>query len=360
MKKQSKFLTNIANSILPVLLAFVLGAILMLAIGEDPWEVYSIMIGKSLFTGAGILKTLHGAAPLILTGLAIAITFKAGIYNMGVEGQMLLGGFMAGIAGYLISGLPPVLHVTVCLLIGIVSGMAFALIPGILKAYFKVNEMVVTLMLNYAMIAVLQFLTEGPFRDPGSGFVSTPRINDSAMFNKLWGSEITPFFFVVMGVFGIMFVVFNKSRLGYEISAIGKNNKFAEATGMDVKKKIMTIMLISGAISGLAGAGHMMSDQYIYSLNFSGLPGLGWDGMLIALLGMHSPAGVLVAAVFYSALITGSQSIAIYSGVPKEIVAVIQGLIVLFLAIQFINQKTGVVSKWTRMLKTKKIDGVEE
>jgi len=360
MNKVYKLLVGIANSILPVLLAFVLGAVLMLFIGEDPWEVYRIMIGKSLFTAAGILKTLHNAAPLILTGLAIAVTFKAGIYNMGVEGQMLLGGFTAGIAGYMITGLTPLLHVIVCLLIGIVSGMAFALIPAILKIFFKVNEMVVTLMLNYAMIQVLQYLTEGPFRDPGSGFVSTPRISDSAMFGRLWGSEITPFFFVALGVFAIMYVLFNKSRLGYEITAIGRNPLFAEATGMDVKKKIMTIMLISGAISGLAGAGHMMSDQYIYSLNFSGLPGLGWDGMLVALLGMHSPVGVLIAAVFYSALTTGSQSLAIYSGVPKEIVAVIQGLIVLFLAIQFINQRTGIISKWTRMLKLRKIDGVEE
>lgn len=351
--KKNKLLLNIVNSILPVLLAFVFGAILMLFIGENPWEVYRIMIGKSLFTAKGILKTLHGAAPLILTGLAIAVTFKAGIYNMGVEGQLLLGGFAAGVAGYLITGLPPVLHVILCLLIGVLSGMAFAVIPAILKAYFKVNEMVVTLMLNYAMIEVLQFLTEGPFRDPGSGFVSTPRISNTAMFNKLWGSEITPFFFVAMGVFVIMYIVFNHSRLGYEITAIGRNNRFAEAAGMDVKKKIMTIMLISGAISGLAGAGHMMSDQYIYSLNFSGLPGLGWDGMLIALLGMHSPVGVLIAAVFYSALITGSQSIAIFSGVPKEIVAVIQGLIVLFLAIQFIAQHTGAISKWMTRRRAK-------
>ena len=351
--KKNKLLLNIVNSILPVLLAFVFGAILMLFIGENPWEVYRIMIGKSLFTAKGILKTLHGAAPLILTGLAIAVTFKAGIYNMGVEGQLLLGGFAAGVAGYLITGLPPVLHVLICLLIGVLSGIAFAVIPAILKAYLKVNEMVVTLMLNYAMIEVLQFLTEGPFRDPASGFVSTPRIGDTAMFNKLWGSEITPFFIVAMGIFVIMYVVFNHSRLGYEITAIGRNNRFAEAAGMDVKKKIMTIMLISGAISGLAGAGHMMSDQYIYSLNFSGLPGLGWDGMLIALLGMHSPVGVLIASVFYSALITGSQSIAIFSGVPKEIVAVIQGLIVLFLAIQFIAQHTGAISKWASRRRAK-------
>lgn len=358
--RKNKMALSVINSILPVLLAFILGGILILAIGEDPLEVYKIMIEKSLLNGKGILKTLHNAAPLILTGLAIAITFKAGIYNMGVEGQMLLGGFTAGIAGYMITGLPPVVHVAMCLAIGIVAGMLFALIPAILKAYFKVNEMVVTLMLNYAMIEILRFLTEGPFRDPSSGFVSTPRINDSAMFNKMFGSEITPFFFIVLVVFVIMYIVFNKSRLGYEITAIGKNSRFAEATGMEVKKRIMTIMLISGAISGLAGAGHMMSDQYIYTLGFSGLPGLGWDGMLIALLGMHSPTGVMIASIFYSALKTGSQSIAIYSNVPKEIVAVIQGLIVLFLAIQFINTRTGFISKWSRMMRTKRIDGVEE
>ena len=136
-----------------------------------------------------------------------------------------------------------------------------------------------------------------------------------------------------------MWLVMKKSKLGYEITAMGKNFEFAEATGMRVSYKIITLMLISGALGGLAGAGWMLEDQYRYTLSFSGSPGLGWDGMLIALLGRHNPIGILIAAIFYAALKTGADSINMYTSVPKEIIAMIQGLIVLFLAVQFFSEK---------------------
>ncbi len=330
---------NAANSILPVLLAFAVGAVVMLAVGENPLETYAILLRKSLFTTKGFLDTLHYASPLILTGLAIAVTFKANLFNMGVEGQMLLGAFFAGVAG---ASLPdtmnPVLAKAVCMLVGIACGMLFALLPALLKAYLHVNEMVVTLMLNYAMAKLLEYLSTGVFRDLSSGYVSTPTIHDNAMFWRLGASRITAFFFVALTALLVMWFVMRKARLGYEITAIGLNPEFAEATGMRVHKKIIVLMLISGALSGLAGAGYMMSEQFKYTLSFSGNPGLGWDGMLIALLGGHSPIGILIASVFYAALKTGADHINMYSTVPKEIVAVIQGVIILFLAVRFIKE----------------------
>ena len=231
--KIKDFGKRLVNSVLPVLLAFVIGGIVILMIGENPLDTYGILLGKSLFTAKGFLNTLHYASPLILTGLAIAVTFKANIFNMGVEGQLLLGAFFAGIVGTsLPASLNPVAARLICLAVGILCGILFALVPAILKAYCHVNEMVVTLMLNYAMIKVLEFLATGVFRDYSSGYVCTP---------------------------------------------IGKNPEFAEATGMKVHKKIMILMIISGALSGLAGAGYMMSEQFKYTLSFSGNPGLGWD-----------------------------------------------------------------------------------
>ena len=133
----------------------------------------------------------------------------------------------------------------------------------------------------------------------------------------------------------------NRSKLGFEITAMGKNVEFADAMGMRVRRKIIVLMLISGALAGLAGAGYMLSDQYHYTLSFSGDPGLGWDGMLIALLGNHSPVGILIAAIFYAALKTGADNINLYSSVPKEIVTVIQGLIILFLAVKLLDERFG-------------------
>lgn len=352
--KINKLMRSLLGILIPVLSAFLIGAILILAIGEDPLMTYRIMIEKSLLDPEGILKTLHLASPLILTGLAIAITFKANIFNMGVEGGAVLGGFFAGVAGFSLTGLSPVIHVTVCLVVGMVTGMLYALIPAILKAYFKVDEMVVTLMLNYAVVVLVRYLSQGVFRDPASGYVATYAISESAMFNKLFDSNLTMFFFISIAVFIVFYIVFKKTKLGYEITAIGKNPEFAEAMGMKVSTNIIKIMLISGALSGLAGAGYLMSEKYRFTLDFSGNPGLGWDGMLIALLGSHNPIGVLIASVFYAAIKTGSEYIGIYTNVPKDIVAIIQGIVILFLSAKFIFERLKIAGMIK--VKSKKVE----
>ena len=141
----------------------------------------------------------------------------------------------------------------------------------------------------------------------------------------------------MVAIWIVMTLYMRRGRLGYEIKAMGMNAEFAEATGMNVGKKIILLMLLSGALAGFAGAGWMMEDQYRYTLTFSGNPGLGWDGMLIALMGGHNPVGIFIASIFYAALKTGSDKINMYTNVPKEIVALIQALIVLFLAVKFID-----------------------
>lgn len=329
---------NILNALIPVVSAFVIGAVIIALLGEDPLATYGFMINSTLLDPAGFLKTLHFASPLILTGLAIAVTFKANIFNMGVEGQLLGGAFMAAIVGFSVEGLPSIVHVPLCLLAGVVTGMLFAAVPAILRAYFHVNEMVVTLMLNYAIIEILRVLSQSVFRDPASGYVSTPAVADSAMFTRLFGTSLTLFFPVTLVAFAAMYVVFQRSKLGYEITSMGINPDFAEASGMNVRRKVMTIMLISGALSGLAGAGFMLSEKFKYTLDFSTNPGLGWDGMLISLLGGHSPIGILIAAIFYAALKTGADAISIFSDVPKEIVSVIQGLMILLLSIRYLRR----------------------
>lgn len=344
--KRKMHLMSLLNVVIPVAAALAVGALVILAIGEDPLYTYKILIQRSLFTYRGFLKTLHFASPLILTGLAIAITFKANVFNMGVEGQAVLGAFFAGVVGFTVKGLAPGWHVLLCLLTGVVTGLLFALIPALLKAYFKVDEMVVTLMLNYVVMEVVKFLSQGVFRDPASGYVSTYAVAESAMFKKLFDTDLTAFFFLALGVFLVMLVVFMRSKLGYEITAIGRNPEFAEAAGMRVSRKIVIIMLISGAISGLAGAGFLMSEKYRFTLDFSGNPGLGWDGMLIALLGNHNPVGILIAAILYAALKTGSEYIGLFTSVPKDIVGVIQSVIILFLSVRFLAAHTAL---WERL-----------
>lgn len=334
---------NLANSAIPVLIAFFLGSFIILAIGENPFTTYWILIKNSLFSAKGFANTLHYAAPMILTALAIAITFKANIFNMGVEGQFILGGFAAGIVGSQLSGCDPFVAKMLCLGTGALCGMLFAMLPALLKAYCHADEMVITLMLNYAMIKVLEFLATGPFREMGSGYVCTPTITDAAMFHRFGNSYLTMFFFLVLIVFIVMWFTMKRTKLGYEINAIGQNLRFSEGAGMRVQKKIILLMAISGALAGLGGAGYMCSEQFKYTLGFSGSPGIGWDGMLVSLLGGHNPVGILFAAIFYSVLKTGSDNINMYTDVPNEIVAIIQSLIILFLAIKLIDNQTGFV-----------------
>lgn len=338
------------NSVIPILLAFIFGAIAILVAKENPLEAYGILFGKSLFQWSGFMKTLHQASPLILTGLAIAFSFKAGLFNMGIEGQLLTSGFVVAILGNKWASLPASVLVPLLLLIGILVGVLTAVIPTLLKAYFNVNEMVVTLLLNYAIASVLEYLTSNVFRNPSSGYVSTPMIGNNAIIMRLGDVRITGFFFISIAVFILFYVIFNHSKLGFEITAMGKNRPFAEATGMGIRKKIIIIMLTSGALAGLAGAGWMMSDKFAYTLNFSGVPGLGWDGMLIALLGNHSPVGILISAIFFAVLKTGSLNIATFTQVPAEIVVLIQAVIILLLSLKAFVKKEDVF-RWIHQKK---------
>jgi len=355
MRDDSTLGNQILNALIPVGLAFLIGAVGILIAKQNPLTAYYVMISQSLFDLDGLMKTLHYAAPLILTGLAIAVSFKAKLFNMGVEGQLLVGGFVVSYAAYRLSFLPGPMLIPVLLGIGLLSGLLTALIPALLKAYYNVNELVVTLLLNYAIIEVLEYLTSNVFRDPSAGYVSTPMIGSAAVISRLFGTRLTMFFLVALIAFAIMYVVFKHSKLGYEIEAMGKNLEFSEAVGMGVRRKIITIMLISGSLAGLGGAGWMLSEKYAYTLNFSGSPGLGWDGMLIALLGSHSPVGVFIAAIFYAALKVGSNSIALYTDVPSEIVGLIQALIILFLSIRFIRN-TGLLHSLTCRLQPSRIE----
>jgi simple sugar transport system permease protein len=340
-----KTLLTLLNSILPVLLALFIGALMILAIGENPFQAYGIMFGRSLFTLRGITNTLHAAAPLLLTGAAIAITFRANLFNMGVEGQLVFGGFMAGLIGVYLHISNPFLHKALCFLVGAGSGTLFALLPAVLRAFLRVDEMVVTLTLNYVMFTLLEFLSSGPFRDQGSGYITTPTIDSNAMFTRFGSTRLTPFFILALLVFLVLWYLKSRTEFGYKIEAIGKNPEFSEATGLRVRKSIIMLILVSGAISGFAGAGYMMSQEYKYTLSFSGNPGLGWDGMLVSLLGGHSPVGIIVASIFYSALKTGADNINMFTSIPKEIVSVIQGIIILFLSIRFLNERFGLIDK---------------
>lgn len=334
------------NSIVPVLLAFVVGGILIAIGGYNPFEAYGALFQGALGDSNGILNTLFCATPLIFTGLATAIALKAGIFNMGVEGQLYIGAFAAAYAGFTFKGLPFFIHIPLCIIFAIVFGCIFALIPAILRAYLKVNEMVVTIMLNYVATLFTTYLASFPFKAKGAGFSATETIENSAALAKLSEvSQLNLAFLIALAATVIVYIIYKKTKLGYEINAIGKNINFAEAAGMRTSKKIIIVMLISGALAGLAGAGEVLGVHHRFISEFS--PGYGWDGMTIALLANNNPIGVLVAAIFFGILKNGGSSMELVVGVSRSLINIIQGLIIFFLAVNYFGIKAKIVAKFT-------------
>lgn len=347
-----KYISMVLTSLMPVILAFLVGAILIYVSGNSPTQAYGALFRGALVGKGSIYNTLFSATPLIFTGLATAIAFKANIFNMGVEGQLYLGAFAAAYVGFTFTGINPVLHVIFALAAAMIAGGLFAFIPGLLKGFLDVNEMVVTIMLNYVAILFTTYLSSYTFKAQGVGFAATELINESAFLPRLMqSSQLNVSFFIAIFMVGIVYFLFKRTKLGFEINAIGKNTDFSEATGMYVAKKAVVIMVISGMLGGLAGAGEVLGVHHRFISGFS--PGYGWDGMTIALLGKNNPLGVLIAAIFFGILKNGGSTMELIVGVPRSLINIIQGLIIFFLAVDFLNTKFDLVERLKNRLASR-------
>lgn len=333
-----KKIFNLLGSILPIILALIIGYVIIFISGYDATEAYTQLLRGSLGSRRQCMNTIFSATPLIFTGLATAISFKAGLYNMGAEGQLYLGSFFSAYLGFTLKGLPPYLHITICLLGGAFAGMLFALIPAIIKAYLDVDEMVSTLMLNYVAILFTTWLASYPYRAAGSSNPETNRIEDSAILLRFSDeSQLHLGFFLAILVFVIIYILLKKTILGYQITSIGKNKSFSQFVGMNVSKKIVLIMTISGIISGLGGAVEVMGTHGKFVSGFSA--DYGWTGLTIALIGRFNPVGVLAGSFLFGILKNGGSSMEIMTGVPRSLISIIEGLIVLFFTVDLIERR---------------------
>lgn len=355
MERFKRITISVLNLLIPIFFAFCVGAIFIAISGKNPLYVYQFLIKQSLLNKTGILNTLAYATPIIMTGLGIAISFKAGMYNMGIEGQMYMGAFFATWLGFSIQGIPAPFHTIICIVGGMVMGMLYSIVPAVLKAYFHVNEMVVTMMLNYAAMIFTEFLTNGPFT-AGVGYPATEAVLESARLPRFTSSApLTPAIFIAVALVIVVAIIYKKMKLGFEIEAMGKHIEFADSVGMRVDKKIIKIFLIAGAISGIAGATEMLGLHYRFTPGFSTNPGLGWDGMLVSLLGSHEPFSVLVSAIFFGALKYGGTTMQTFIGVSNDTIGIIQASLVLFLSVKYISQQTQMFDKIENLFAKKRI-----
>lgn len=282
---------------------------------------------------ANFIETLVAVTPLIFTGLAHAVAFRTGLFNIGVEGQFIMGMLAAALIG-LIPGIPSVLHVTLVLVGGIIFGAIWAAIPGYLKAKVGTNEVVNTIMMNFIAMNVSNYFVKGPIHREGSA--SSQMILESArLYRFLSPSErvnVGLFIGIILAV--LIYFLLWKTTIGYEIRAVGLNMFAAEYGGINSKKNIILAMVISGAIAGLGGAVHVAGTIH-KAHQLVGFTNYGFDGIAVALLGKSHPIGVLFSSVLFGGLNSSARILQKFR-IPKQIVYIIQGIIIIFVAADYI------------------------
>ncbi|GAB4503878.1 MAG: ABC transporter permease [Anaerolineales bacterium] len=337
-----KFFKNAINTmlvpILAVLTAMVIGAIVIFVAGGNPLYAYLGLFQGAFGSAKAWSETAVWASPYIFAGLAVALAFKGGLFNIGAEGQLALGAVTAAWVGYALPDmlgitLPAIIHLPLAILLGVLAGALWAAIPGALKAYTGGHEVINTIMMNYIALNMVSFLLNGPMKDknPNNVIARTPEIAESARLPVIFeGFRIHWGFVLALVVAVIVWWLLWKTTLGFEIRTVGANPDAARYAGINVKRTIILTMALSGLLAGLAGAIEVTGLNYRHELGFS--IGYGFDAIAIALLGKTHPLGVVLAAILFAGMRNGGTRMQFLTQIPVDVISVIQALILLFVA----------------------------
>ena len=276
-------------------------------------------------------ESLVAATPYIFAGLAVALGFRCGLFNIGAEGQFYVGALGSCFIGYSITSLPWFIHLPLALLGGAVAGGIWGALPGYLKARFGAHEVVTTIMMNYIAILLTDWLLEGPMKASGYRPV-TPTIQTTAQLPRFFPAPLRFNWGFILGlaVAALVYWFLFKTTLGFEVRAVGSNPNAAKYAGMSIVKNFVLVMAFSGALAGLAGAAEVLGTDLWIGQGFSG--GYGFDSIALALLGNSHPVGVVLAALLFGILRSGATSMQSLAGIPIDIISVIQSLIIIFVA----------------------------
>jgi simple sugar transport system permease protein len=315
-----------------IVISFAVGGLLVLALGRNPFAVYGALLTGAFSGWPNLSVTLQMTTPLLFTGLAVALAFRSGIWNIGVEGQMLMGGLFAGIVGYA-APLPDPLMVPACLLAAVAGGAAWAAIPALLRVFVGVNELVICLMLNPMALLLTGWISARVLKAPGPTNKLPDVVDAARLTNFTLYSQLNTGIFIGLACC-VLVAIFNVATVrGFEWKLIGLNARFANYGGVRIRANVVAVMLVSGAIAGLAGAEEVLGAYGAYYDNFS--PGYGFDGIAVAMLANSNPIGVILSSFLFGALNSGSSVLQMQLGVSKYLVQVLQFLVVLILAARF-------------------------
>ena len=352
--------------LLNILTAFMFAALLFILIGENPIEAAKLMIQGAFGYQEGLGYTLYYTTNFIFTGLAVAVAFHAGLFNIGGEGQAYIGGLGAGLVCFFLSAtLPGIILIPLAIIASAVFGAAWAFIPGYLQAYRGSHIVITTIMFNFLASSLMVYLLVNVLNEPGQMVPATVKFEESAFLPKIhevlaWMGikfESSPLnLSLFLAMFSCVFVWFFlwKTRWGYEVRAVGANPLASLYGGINPKKVIVVAMLISGALAGMVGVNEILGVQHRILLGFN--VGYGFAGIAIALMGRNHPVGIVFAALLFGALYQGGAELAFdMPGVTRDIVVVIQGLIILFSGALELMYKPFLQRNLQRFVKTEEV-----
>ena len=340
--------------LLAVLTGLILGAIAIMISGSNVFVAYGALFtgsfgnpelyinGFQQFFSNGdattllrairpITESLVTATPYIFAGLAVAIGFRCGLFNIGAEGQFFIGALCSAYIGYSIKGLPAFIHLPLALLAGAAGGAIWGFIPGYLKARFGAHEVVNTIMMNWISFRLSDWLLTGPMQASGFRPV-TPNVETTAELPRFFPDPIRLNLGIILALitaYGIYWFLF-KTTLGFEIRSVGANPDAAKYAGMNIVRNFVLAMVLSGGLAGLAGSAQVLGVDHWVGQGFSA--GYGYDAIAIALLGKSHPAGVVLAALLFGFLRSGATNMQSIARVPIDIISIIQGLVIIFIA----------------------------
>lgn len=344
MQKRMAILMPVAA----VLLALIIGAIIILCLGKNPIEGYAAMLQGSLGDMNKLGKTLERACPLIFTGLTAVFAYKCGVFNLGGEGQFIMGGCACALV-LLYTGITGPLGLLLGLVAGIIAGGLWGLLPGIMKITRGLNEMITTIMFNYIAMYFMEFVYKNLFSD--QGLPQTPAIDKSSRLPDIMTFHLGVLIAILLGFF-LWYVIFRTS-FGFKIRAVGMSQMASKVNGFPVRKLMLLAFILSGAIAGLGGAVELLG-KTPYRLAEGFGSGFGFDGVAIALIAQLNPVASLVVALLFGMLSTGGTMMQSVIGVPTAIVSIIRGLIIIFAVAGLAMTKMPQIKAWISSLGSKK------
>ena len=326
--------------VLAVLAALVVGAVMLAALGADPLKGYWIMLASAFGSAEGLALTAVKSIPLLLVGVGICISFRASVINIGGEGQMVMGALLATVTALNMPGMPPFLAIPLVLVMGLIGGLLWGGLAGLLKAYFNVNEILSTIMLNIVAVQFMNFLLSGPLMDPaeiarGTRIPQTARLPEATdlpiLFQNL--SLHGGFIVALLAAVGAWILLWRTS-LGFKLRSVGFSQEAARYAGIPVRRSIITALALSGSMAGLAGAilvfgseSHTMFTEGS-STGFTG--SAGFNGIVVALFAGLHPLWSIPSALLFGGMLIGANALQRAAQVPSALIMALNGLIVVF------------------------------